>query len=163
MAIKKEELYHKLIPTWIDSCIRSFAYIIGAGQIKTFLRGATESYMGNFMEYMKSQGIEVGKPSSVEDGVKVVESTLNECGLYDGDEIGYDRDKLKFKECIYADMCGEILYELMSSGKFTKKQLPCIRSDEVIAYLTMSLDVKARYDMESFQPGTKCVSKLDII
>lgn len=150
--------------TLLAAAYRAHAYIMGAKQLKMFVKSLGEVFISLLPEHMGAERAAVKDPiANVEGFAKLEEAThAYEPGhvtlVAEGDGL-----TATFPSCPYAGPCGEILSELIEAGTFTKRDLPCFRSDITAALVTESTGKKVRYELSQYAPGFKCVSKLEVI
>jgi len=162
MADKKATV--ALFQSWIMSAYRSTAYVMGARQLKMFVKGMGEVFIDDLVDRL---GAEREQESDPEANVLVFAKIESATGAYEKDHVEIEKSDggftVTFPSCPYAAPCGEVLSELIESGQFTKRNLPCIRSDIACALISESTGQKTRYELDQFAPGFKCVSKVELI
>jgi hypothetical protein len=154
----------RLLLSWIISAYRSTAFVMGAKQLKMFVKGMGEVFIDDLPDRLETTRSTESDPiANVFAFAKLEEQT----GAYDKDHVKIESAdggfKVTFPSCPYSAPCGEVLSELIESGQFTKRNLPCMRSDIVSALVSESTGKKIRYELEQFAPGVKCVSLLELI
>ncbi len=153
-----------MFQSWIISAYRATAFVMGARQLKMFVKGMGEVFIDDLPER-----IGVARPQESDPAANILAFAKieDQTGAYDKDHVNVeaagDGFQVTFTSCPYAGPCGEVLAELIESGQFTKKNLPCIRSDISGALIAESAGKKTRYELSQFAPGFKCVSKIEII
>jgi hypothetical protein len=143
---------------------RATAFVLGARQLKMYVKSLGEVFVNDLPERLGVARTEESDPAAnVAAFAKVEDAT----GAYEADHVAVESAdggfKVTFNSCPYAGPCGEVLSELIESGQFTKKNLPCFRSDIAAALITESSGQKTRYELEQFAPGFKCVSHIELV
>jgi len=153
-----------LLLSWIISAYRSTAFVMGAKQLKMFVKGMGEVFIDDLAERL---GVQRNAESDPIANVSAFAKLEDQTGAYDKDHVKIEKSdsgfKVTFSSCPYSAPCGEVLSELIESGQFTKRNLPCMRADIVSALVAESTGKKTRYDLEQFAPGVKCVSQLELL
>jgi len=144
--------------------LRATAFVLGARQLKMYVKSLGEVFVSDLPERL---GVDRPQESDAAANVAAFAQVEDATGAYATDHVttasadgGFT---VTFNSCPYAGPCGEVLSELIESGQFTKKNLPCFRSDVAAALITESSGRKTRYELEQFAPGFKCVSHIELI
>lgn len=153
-----------LLLSWLTAGLRATAYVLGPGQLKMYVKSMGEVLIDDLPE-------RVGTPRKVENdavaNIQAFAKVEDASGAYDPGHVAAEKNgegyTVTFASCPYAAPCGEILGELIESGKFTNKNLPCLRSDVAAALITESTGRKCRYELSQFAPGFKCVSQVELL
>jgi hypothetical protein len=148
--------------TLLAAAYRAHAYIMGAKQLKMFVKSLGEVFVAGLPEFMGAERTAAKDPVANVDGFAKLEEATR---AYEPGHVKLvaDGDKLAatFASCPYAGPCGEILTELIEAGTFTKRDLPCFRSDITAALINESTGRKVRYELSQYAPGFKCVSNFE--
>jgi len=144
--------------------LRSTAFVLGPRQLKMFTKTLGEAVYQDLPERM---GGSWAGGKDVVANVKAFAAVEEKTGAYGTDHVeiaevdgGYD---VTFRSCPYAVPCGELINELVASGKFEKKDIPCFRADVVTAIVADTTGRKARYDVTECTAGIKCRSYIELL
>ena len=153
-----------MFQSWIISAYRATAFVMGARQLKMFVKGMGEVFIDDLPERI---GVTRDQETDPAANILAFAKVEDQTGAYDKDHVNVEIEgnnfRITFPSCPYAGPCGEVLAELIESGQFTKKNLPCIRSDISSALISESTGNKTRYELTQFAPGFKCVSNVELV
>lgn len=144
--------------------LRSTAFVLGPRQLKMFTKTMGEVIYQDLPERI---GVSWAGGNDVVGNVKAFAAVEEKTGAYGADAVevaeaegGYD---VTFRSCPYAVPCGELINELVASGKFEKKDVPCFRADVVTAVVADAAGRKARYEVKECTAGLKCSSHIELL
>ncbi|MGD8717863.1 MAG: hypothetical protein PVH29_03475 [Candidatus Zixiibacteriota bacterium] len=144
--------------------LRATGFVLGARQLKMYVKSLGEVFINDLPERLGTErSAESDAKANVEAFAKIEEKT----DAYEAGHVSIeDADggfRATFSSCPYAGPCSEILGELIKSGQFTKKNLPCLRADITSALISESTGQKTKYELTQFAPGFKCVGEIELL
>lgn len=166
MGEQIEKGYHQLLNSWVNGAMRSHAYIMGAKQIKPFVKGVSEVIAESFSEQVNGGIDKIRGAKDIPAAITAYADLETASGILSqghtsldakGDEI-----TVTYSDCPYATPCSEILGELISGGQLDKERFPCIRADVSLAAVKINSGRKGTYELIQYSTGEKCKIKLVI-
>jgi hypothetical protein len=166
MGEQMEKGYHHLLNSWVNGAMRSHAYIMGAKQIKPFVKGVSEVIAETFSEQANGGIDKIRGAKDIPAAITAYADLETESGIlskgHTAIEVKGDEIMITFSDCPYAAPCSEILGELISGGQLDKERFPCIRADVSLAAAKINSGRKGSYELIQYSTGEKCKIKLVI-
>ncbi len=148
---------------WLQGIILASAKMTGARQVKTIVRGMSMVFVDSLSSRIEEETNEkIMSPSAntIEAFEKYnqVEIKANLCKKNEVilQELDDEKVEITFHNCIYGDFCNKALSQLLSTGDFSEKTIPCLRLSNMGAAATYLAKVRSPYYLVQFAPGAVC-------
>ena len=158
-----------LFSDWLQGVMRASIRMIGNRQVKTMFRGMSLVYVNILTRRLEEETGEdlMLSCSSLKEAAEKINQLEIKADLADSDnvkitEVNHDDIEIVYHNCIYGDFCNEALGQLLSTGEFNEKTIPCLRLSNYSAAATQFANIRAPYHLVQFAPGAVCKGVIQI-
>lgn len=148
---------------WMQGVVKAATRMIGSRQVKTLIRGMSLVFVNSMIKRIAEETntsviIQTSSLKEALEKYQQLEATtdLSSANKVQIKGINDDEVEVTIQECIYGDFCNEALAQLISTGEFNEKSLPCLRLSNYSAAAAQLAQIKAPYFFVQFAPGAIC-------
>lgn len=152
-----------VVTDWLKGVTQASIRMIGAKQVKTMIRGMSLVFVNSMSKRVEEETGQkiMTESSTLKESVEKLKQTEvagdfcaeNEVEINEKTE---DKVEVTVHNCMYGDFCNEAFAQLLSSGEFNEKSIPCLRLSNYSAAATHLAKIRSPYYLIQFAPGAVC-------
>jgi hypothetical protein len=154
---------------WLQGVMKASTRMIGNRQVKTMFRGMSLVYVNILTRRIEEETGEdlMLSCSSLKEAAEKIKQLELKADLASHDDVkvnkvNSDGIEVIYHNCIYGDFCNEALGQLLSTGEFNEKSIPCLRLSNYCAAATQFANIRVPYHLIQFAPGAICKGLIQI-